>query len=167
MKKMTSLILLLIFILIKISCEEKSRIIEYDVNDLYIGKILDDMELNFIEGMQSGESIIDSTFAFPYFKIISNDVVYKICYDWNKKVRRIVVDSEYGNENFKTPEGAHLNMTYEELKKIVSTKKIGGDKCVGYYYKLKSGWFVAFWIGETGIDRYPQGEDMIYQIFIK
>ncbi|QOW61917.1 hypothetical protein [Treponema pedis] len=141
-------------------CEDQSDLIEYDINALDIG--LDISNIKFKEDKYR-RIVIDSTFSFPYFRILSDNVVYDICYDWNMKVRYIAVESG----DFVTPEGIYLNMLYGDFVKIIGKVKLKKERLVGYYVKLSSGWYISFWVGNTGIDYPPQKTDTVYAIFKK
>ena len=108
--------------------------------------------------------LINSTFAFPYFRVMSNNVVYDICYDWNKKVRYICVH-EGQVDKFATSEGISIGMSYSDVAKKIGKRKLKEERFVGYYMELPSGWYIAFYLGKTGIERAPKKDDAVCKIF--
>ena len=39
------------------------------------------------------------------------------------------------------------------------------ERFVGYYMELPSGWYIAFYLGKTGIERAPKKDDAVCKIF--
>lgn len=136
-------------------------IIHADINSFSIGMDVGTMELPRNIEEFSSLRIINSTFAFPYFEVLSDGVLYIICYDWNMKVRYIGVE----DGDFKTPEGVYLGMSYKDFRRTVGPKKMRKERFVGYYVKLPSGWSVSFYAGTTGIEHPPEKDDVISLIY--
>jgi|GEM_PF-2018353 len=140
-------------------------IVVHDINDFSIGKNLAELDVEVPDFYLPHKSlIVDSNFSFPYIRVLSEGVVYDVCYDWNSIIRYIAVESSDGS-CFSTPEGVCLDMTYKDVMKIIGKKKLKKERLVGYYIELPSGWYVSFWTGKSGTDYYPKGDETVYVIF--
>ena len=140
-------------------------IVTRNIEDFSIGKNLDELKVDIPDFYSPHKSIIvDSTFSFPYVRVLSGGVIYDVCYDWNSIIRYIAVETS-DDGCFSTPEGVRLNMTYKDIIRITKKKKLKKEKLVGYYMELPSGWYVSFWTGKSGTDYYPKEDDVVYAIF--
>ncbi|MBO5608456.1 MAG: hypothetical protein J5930_11305 [Treponema sp.] len=136
-----------------------------NIDDFSIGKYLHELNVDIPDFYSPHRSIIvDSTFSFPYVRVLSDGVIYDVCYDWNSIIRYIAVETSDGG-CFSTPEGIRMNMTYKDVVKITRKKKLKKERLVGYYMELPSGWYVSFWTGKSGTDYYPKDDDVVYAIF--
>ena len=141
------------------------EIIIHDIADFSIGKNLSELDIAVPDFYSPHKSIVvDSNFSFPYVRVLSEGVVYDVCYDWNSVIRYIAVESSCGG-SFSTPEGVRKDMTFKDVMKITGKKKLKKESLVGYYIELPSGWYVSFWTGKSGTDYYPKDDDPVYVIF--
>lgn len=165
MKKNIIFYILLIFLIMPIHASDNNEIIVHDIEDFYIGRNLIDLDIypkDFYE--QTENIIVVGNFLFPYIRILSDGIIYDVCYDWNFIIRNISVDFA-SIENFLTPEGVYINMSYKDFKNELGHKKLEKSRQIGYFVQLPSGWWISFWIGETGIDHYPRNTDTVSAIF--
>ena len=165
MKKNISLYIILVFLIMPIHASGNNEIIVHSIEEMDVGRNLIDLNIypeDFYE--QTENTIIVGNFLLPYIRISSEDIIYDVCYDWNYIIRNISVDFD-SIENFSTPEGIYINMSYKEFKKKIGHKKLDKSTQFGYFIQLPSGWWISFWIGDTGIDHYPKNDDKVSAIF--
>ena len=160
--KMFITFFMFLFFTLCVSANESSCIAVENIDDFYIGKKMTEIELP--DYYTQYEHIVVGSFAFPYVRIISNGIIYNVCYDWNSLVRYITIDDSTA-DNFSTPEGIRIGMSYKEIKKLLKKIKLNKSRTIGYFMKLPSGWYITFWVGNSGIDHYPKGNDKISRIY--
>ena len=137
-------------------------VIYEDISLFYIGK--DISEYNIKRGFLA---LVNSSDLLPCFCVYFDGTYYTIVFDDNKiRVISINANNPFNHQqSFRTPEGVYAGMKYGELKKIepnISLVKMPGW---GYRGVLSSGWKVAFHIGNTWTDRFPEEDDIIGSVF--
>ena len=143
MRRVYTLVLSTAFFLLPAVAHDIEDAIVCDIDGFYIGMDLNASDIKINEACKK-MMLINSTFAFPYFRVMSNNVVYDICYDWNKKVRHICVH-EGQVDKFATPEGISIGMSYNDV-----TKKIGKRKVCRILYGIAVRLVYCFLSGKDG-----------------
>ena len=103
-------------------------ILVHDINDFSIEKSLAELDIELPDFYSPHKSIVvDSTFSFPYIRVLSEGVVYDVCYNWDSIIRYIAVEISDGS-CFSTPEGVCLDGTFhfglENQEQIIIQKKM-------------------------------------------
>jgi hypothetical protein len=140
-----------------------------DISLFYIGK--DISEYNIVNN--SIRIMVNSASIYPFFFVFDNGIYYIIAFNRYNIVEAIFVSERNYfnsvnaniNQSFKTPDGVYLGMTYNELRNIDPDIVIKEMPGWGYYGELKSGWKVAFFIGDTMTERFPIENDIIISIY--
>jgi hypothetical protein len=137
-------------------------VIYEDISLFYLGKDISSYNIN--KGFQT---LVTSSQFWHYFMVYFDGTYYQIAFDNDNKIRAIFIDANdfKHQQSFRTPEGVYAGMKYSDLKNIepnISLKKMPGW---GYIGVLSSGWKVAFFIGKTATERFPEEDDIIGSIF--
>jgi hypothetical protein len=139
-------------------------VIYEDISLFYIGKDIS----NYIIS-KNHKMMVNSSTILPYFIVYFEGTDYKIAFNNNNIIKAIFINESYiynHRQSFKTPDGVYIGMTYGELKKIEPNIKIKEMPGWGYFGMLKSGWKVAFFIGNTLTEHFPKEDDIIKSIYM-
>lgn len=99
MRKIIVFNIFLILLSVEIFSSESENIFVRDIDEFYVGKNLTELEIYPPDFYASHEDeILVGNFLFPYVRVLSNDVIYDVCYDWNYLIRDISLDEDSKND---------------------------------------------------------------------
>jgi len=138
-------------------------VIYEDISLFYIGK-----DISTYHFSRRFLIMVNNSTLLPFFEVYFDGTYYTIAFDDNNLVNAIFIRETniYNHQqSFRTSNGVYLGMTYKDLKNIEPNIVLNKMSGWGYFGELKSGWKVAFFIGNTMTEHFPKEDDKIGAIY--